>query len=234
MATIIIPARKGSTRLYNKPHCLINGIPLIKRVYQQAVLANVGKVYVASDCRDILAHVPAHAQVPTSEQCKTGTDRVAEAARLLNITDDVILNVQGDMPFIPSELIRDFAYFMETSKGISMGTVAVPEPTHAKRTVSIVLNQSAYAINFSRNPSPCGSWNAPMYFRHVGLYGFRPVALQTFTTLPFSAMEEDASLEQLRVIEHDPYPISVMLTTHNPGIEINTPQDLIEVNNGYS
>ena len=232
MATIIIPARKGSVRLPGKPLLLVKGVPLIVRVYEQAVAADVGPVFVTSDSHEILALIPHQRGVYTSPDCPTGTDRVAAAARVLQCKDEVIINVQGDMPFVSPSLIWDFANFMEETK-FQMGTVAIPTSGPVPPGfVSVVTDAFNNAVYFSRSRQAdlTNGHEAPS-LRHVGMYGFRAPELQVFSCYGESPLERQENLEQLRVIYYDMFPIKVMPTLEDPGPEINTLQDLTEVNN---
>lgn len=231
MATIIIPARMGSTRLPNKPMALIRGKQMIKRVYDQCIKAKVGPVYVASDdqivfdaCHDCFETIG----IMTSRNCISGTDRVAQAANILELDqDEIVLNVQGDMPFIPFKLISQFSEFMQ---GKDMGTVAIPliEPI-SHGLVSVTLNKKNQAMYFSRSNIPNGD-GASVYYRHVGMYGYKVSILREIAKHGKSMLEQAESLEQLRVIENDICKIDVMLSQIDPGGEVNTFADLQDIN----
>jgi 3-deoxy-manno-octulosonate cytidylyltransferase (CMP-KDO synthetase) len=229
MIAIIIPARMKSSRLPGKPLAQILGRTLISRVYDQCY-ATCPLLYVASDDVQILAQVPKHSQLLVKDPCFSGTDRVARAAKLLHAEDDdIIINVQGDMPFVSRDLITQFIQFMKDKE---MGTAAIehkgPVPDNF---VSLVMNRDQEAIYFSRSSIPSGFSQYPVnHYQHIGLYGYRVRILKEILKWRPSSLELSESLEQLRVIENNIAPISVMLTEHDPGPEINTPSDLVLVN----
>lgn len=230
MTTIIIPARMGSTRLPRKPLANINGKQLIKRVHTQCEKASVGPVYVASDDQlvfDCIHDVFDMIGVMTASTCISGTDRVAEAAMLLELPDDeIVINVQGDMPYIPVRMIHDFADFM---KNREMGTIVIPLSTPVcNDCVSVVLNHKQQVMYFSRANIPSG--NGSVHYQHVGMYGYRADVLKKIASYGQSRLEKAESLEQLRVIENDICRIDVMLSVLDPGPEVNTPEDLIKIN----
>ncbi len=221
MTTIIIPSRIGSTRLKNKPLIDINGVKLIERVFDQCSKSNINKVYVASDHQDILNLFPKQYRVMTSKFCTSGTDRVAEATEILGIDEnEVIINVQGDMPFIPPELINDFSKFMINRQ---LGTVAFDKYTPVNG-VNVVTDVIGNAIYFSRGElKPNGVW-------HIGMYGYSVEMLRRFRAHNVSPLEKGLSLEQMRFIDYNIHPIAVMRTSIHPGMEINTEEDIAIVN----
>ena len=224
--TIIIPARMQSKRLPGKPLLLVNGTPLIDRVFKQCIEADAGKVYVASDDEQILARVPIENQILVTAPCSCGTDRVALAAHGLKLPDDeIVINIQGDMPFIPASLIKEFSEFMQHH---DMGTAAIPSRAPLENGfVSVVLDKYKFAIYFSRAQIPAK--NGREYYQHIGIYGYRVKVLKAFVNSKKSMLEQAESLEQLRAVENRIAPIAVMLTRTDPGPEINTPQDIKNV-----
>jgi len=220
MTTIIIPSRIGSTRLKNKPLISINGITLVERVFNQCIQTGI-KTYVASDHQDILNLFPKQYRVMTSKFCNSGTDRVAEATEILGVDEnEVVINVQGDMPFIPPELISDFNKFMVNRQ---LGTVANNKYTPVEG-VQVVTDVIGSAVYFSRGElKPNGIW-------HIGMYGYSVEMLRRFRAHPVSPLEKGLSLEQMRFIDYNIHPISVMQTAIHPGMEINTEQDINQVN----
>lgn len=215
----------GSVRLPGKPTKSINGIPLIDRVYEQCTKAGTGKVYVASDSEEILLRVPQESRLLVTTKCKCGTDRVAMAAMMLGLPDDeIVLNVQGDMPYIPHQLIREFVGFMHFNDH-AMGTVAIKCTGGVPPGfVSVVLDKDGNAIYFSRSKIP--ALEAASYYQHVGMYGFKTEVLKKFINSKESMLEQAEGLEQLRVIENRLCNIGVMMTKTDPGPEINVPEDL--------
>lgn len=226
MAKIIIPARLNSKRLPGKPLCVINGTTLIMRVFKQCLKTKIDEIYVASDCEEILESFPEQTRILVTEKCDCGTDRVHIAAKKLKVEpDEVIINVQGDMPFIKPELINRFAEFMELND-IGCGTVAIPTKIQEKEDyVSVVCieNYQRKAIYFSRSLL---AQNHETFYRHVGLYGYRANILEQFYKAGYSQLEDAERLEQLRIIEHGICDIGVMLSGIDPGSEVNTFSDL--------
>jgi len=214
----VIPARLGSTRLHAKPLIKVGGVPLVRRVYDAArSCPSIDEVVVATDSREIADLVDGRA-VMTSSDHASGTDRVAEAARALDA--DVILNIQGDLPFLTHQIIEDLL----SGPVEPMATVAAPlDDPSDPATVKVVLDSLGRALYFSRSVIPHARGNAT-YLQHIGLYAFRRDFLETYASLPQTPLEVAESLEQLRVLEHG-YPIHVSLTAV-PMIEINTPADL--------
>jgi 3-deoxy-manno-octulosonate cytidylyltransferase (CMP-KDO synthetase) len=226
MATfIIIPARLKSKRLPGKPLAEIQGVPMVKRVYDQCVKSGIPKIYVASDSDEVLFYIPEKARIKVDgPNCFCGTDRVALAAMKLDISlFDHIINVQGDMPFIDPMLIRAFDKFMNNTK-CPVGTVAIP--THIKEHngyVSVVTDSEGRALYFSRSLL---RFSEKMFYRHVGMYGFTYSTLLQFQACK-SRLEDVEKLEQLRIVEFCLGKIDVMITSIDPGPEINTRDDYI-------
>lgn len=225
MTTIIIPARMGSVRLPGKPLKLIRGIPMVERVYRQCIKADVGSVFVATDSEEVAERIPEQHVIMTSTECRNGTERIAEAIEYLPLfPGEMVLNIQGDMPYVSAEIIRKFARFMNTVKGSCIvGTVSklgdIPEGG-----VSVVANTKQQALYFSRSPlPPLGTW-------HVGMYAYTSAALRLYKKRPPSPLEEALSLEQLRFLDYSIAPISVMYTEEIAGPEINTYEDLERIN----
>lgn len=214
----VIPARLGSTRLPAKPLRDIGGVPLVRRVYDAIRdCPLLDEVVVATDSPEVAALVDGRVLM-TSPDHPSGTDRVAEAARELDA--DVVLNVQGDLPFVTHQVIADLL----SAPAEPMATVAAPLADPADpATVKVVLDGQGRALYFSRSvvPYPRG---AATYLQHIGLYAFRRDFLETYTSLEQTPLEVAEGLEQLRVLEHG-YPIHVGMTAA-PMIEINTPEDV--------
>lgn len=214
----VIPARLGSTRLPSKPLREIGGVPLVRRVYDAIRdCPLLDEVVVATDSPEVAALVDGRVLM-TSPDHPSGTDRVAEAARELDA--DVVLNVQGDLPFVTHRVIADLL----SVPAEPVATVAAPlaDPSDPS-TVKVVLDVNGRALYFSRSviPYPRG---AATYLQHIGLYAFRRDFLETYTSLEQTPLEVAEGLEQLRVLEHG-YPIHVG-TTEAPMIEVNTPEDV--------
>ncbi|MCL2064882.1 MAG: 3-deoxy-manno-octulosonate cytidylyltransferase [Candidatus Cloacimonetes bacterium] len=240
--TAIIPARYASTRLPAKALRLIAGKTLIQRVFEAVFDTNLfSKVIVATDHSDIFEHVKCfHDEVMmTSIHHPSGTDRIAECSK--NINTDLIINVQGDEPFISKKplhlLINTFKN--ENIHIASMMTFFDNEDDLINPNfVKVVCDKNFDALYFSRaiipysvtgfqinnsQVSPISNQNAP-YYRHIGVYAYRPQMLKTFVALPQSNLEKIEKLEQLRLLENG-YKIRMVLTDYK-GIGIDTVDDL--------
>lgn len=226
----IIPARYESTRLPGKPLRKIAGETLIHRVYERAVLAQKPDlVIIATDHPLIEEEVKSFGGecVMTSPDHPTGTDRLAEAVR--HYPDyDIIVNVQGDEPFIDPAVIDDLAACLENRPDLDMATVSSPlkkEEYEDPSAVKVVVNARGEALYFSRSliPYPRHAFAAPPR-KHVGIYAYRRQFLLDFAAMPQTPLEKTESLEQLRALESG-YRIGV-ISTDMEGIGIDTEEDL--------
>jgi 3-deoxy-manno-octulosonate cytidylyltransferase (CMP-KDO synthetase) len=231
----IIPARYASTRFPGKPLARLGGKYIIERVYQQAS-SIVGEAYVATDDDRIFKAVEAFGgkAVMTRNDHKSGTDRIEEAATKLGTDADVIINVQGDEPFIqPSQLATVKALFDDEQTQIA--TLGKPfetmEAAENPNSPKIVTDVNGYALYFSRSVIPFvrgkerSEWLASFPFvKHIGLYAYRRDVLRQITKLPQSPLEIAESLEQLRWLQNG-YRIKVGLTDVET-VGIDTPEDL--------
>lgn len=233
---VCIPARMGSTRLPGKPLQDINGKPIIEHVYLRARESGAARIVVATDdsrieqaCRDFDAEVcmtdPAHA---------SGTDRVAEAMRMLGAEDDrLVINLQGDEPLMPGNIIDALAEMMIGSKDKpGIGTVASPiasaEEFDDPNVVKVVMDVNGNALYFSRARVPYPRDSAQQHsiaWRHLGIYAFRGKALQDFVALPVAGIEKTESLEQLRALANG-MSIRVCCVDTAPPRGIDTESDL--------
>ena len=227
---IVIPARYASTRLPGKPLLTINGKPLIRWVYEKASAARLkDEIIIATDDEGIakVSNDFGARVVMTSPDCKSGTDRVHEAIK--NEEGDIIVNLQGDEPFIRSDMIDTLFSSLEEDH-LDMATLCSPLGDENEyvdpNTVKVVLDRNGFALYFSRSPIPYirGDQMVPIY-KHVGIYGFSRVFLEKFVSMAKSRLEETESLEQLRVLENG-YKIKV-LTTQYDGFGIDTEADLV-------
>lgn len=222
----VIPARYASTRFPGKPLVDINGKTMLQRVYEEAAACEgVDEVIVATDDERIMAAAKACGAraVMTSEACRSGTDRVAEAVR--DVDADAIINIQGDQVIMDRQAVA--AMIAELESGCPMVTVAAPaspEDAQDPNTVKVVIALSGDALYFSRCPIPFtrNAGHSGM-LKHVGLYGFSRATLFRFTRLAQTPLEMTESLEQLRALENG-IPIRVVLSEGN-FFEINTPED---------
>lgn len=236
----IIPARYASTRFPGKPLALIHGKPMIRCVYEQALKA-LPDLWVATDDGRIEEAVKQFGGnvILTGSHHRSGTDRCAEALKLIhNHTKkifDVVINIQGDEPFIQPEQLRLLLSCFD-QPGTRLATLAKKITTQEElinpNIPKIVLNHHSEAIYFSRSVIPyirqadMSNWlNLHTFYKHIGTYAYLASTLNEITTLAPSALEKAESLEQLRWIENG-YPIQVAITTMET-ISIDTPEDLI-------
>lgn len=234
----IIPARYASTRFPAKPLALLGGKTVIQRVYEQ-VAGVLDDAYVATDDERIEAAVKAFSGkvVMTSVHHKSGTDRCYEACTKVGEGFDVVVNIQGDEPFIqPSQLETVKACFDDPSTQIA--TLVKPftadngfEALENVNSPKVVLNKNMNALYFSRSIIPyqrnvekCEWLKNHIYYKHIGLYAYRLEVLKEITALPQSSLELAESLEQLRWLENG-YTIKAGITEVET-IGIDTPQDL--------
>lgn len=239
----IIPARYASTRFLGKPLIDINGKPMIQRVYEQAKKSkNLSAVFVATDDKRIETHVKSFGGkvIMTSARHKSGTDRCAEAIKKINGKFDVVVNIQGDEPFIQPKQI-DLLCSCFRSKVVEIATlikkINTTEELLNRNTPKVVVNKNKEAIYFSRSPIPFyqnvedqEEWMLlHTYYKHIGIYAYRKETLQKLSKLKRSPLERAESLEQLRWIENG-YRINTAIT----GIEtvsIDTPEDFEKLSN---
>jgi len=232
----IIPARYASTRFPGKPLVDIGGMSMIQRVYEQAKKCDtLAEVFVATDDTRIFDHVIAFGgkAVMTADTHPSGTDRCAEVARL-HPEYDVVINIQGDEPFIDPEQINKVAGCFE-EPGTQLATLIKKINTTAElynlSTPKVIINTNHEAIYFSRSPIPHVRGQEPQnwlyhntYYKHIGIYGYKSEVLQQITKLPLSSLEKAESLEQLRWVENG-YRIKVA-ETDMESHAVDVPEDL--------
>jgi 3-deoxy-manno-octulosonate cytidylyltransferase (CMP-KDO synthetase) len=232
----IIPARYASTRFPGKPLVYIAGKSMIQRVYEQAKkCVTLSEVIVATDDERIFNHVTDFGgkAIMTSGEHQSGTDRCAEVAR--QYPDyKVIINIQGDEPFIePEQIDKVAACFKEdgTQLATLVKKILTTEELYNFSSPKVIINKQWEAIYFSRSPLPHVRGHEPQqwlyhytYYKHIGIYGYRSDILQQVTLLPVSSLEKAESLEQLRWIENG-YRIKVA-ETQLETYAIDTPEDL--------
>ncbi|MCX5889402.1 MAG: 3-deoxy-manno-octulosonate cytidylyltransferase [Deltaproteobacteria bacterium] len=231
----LIPARFGSTRFPGKPLALIAGKPLIQRVYEQArQVKELDGLYVATDDERIRACVESFGGrvVMTRADHPSGSDRLAEAAHLLGLSyDDLVVNIQGDQPLFPLDLIAHLATPLRRDPEAVLVTPArkITDPKIAAdpNVVKVVFDRRHRALYFSRSPLPCwrDSIDAPYFYRHLGLYAYQVGFLQKFVHLSPGRWEAAEKLEQLRALEHG-FPIHIV-ETDGDTLEVDTPADLL-------
>ena len=236
----IIPARYGSTRLPGKPLADIGGKPMIQRVYESTYKAKIlDRVLVATDDRRVEEAVKSFGGevMMTSKDHVSGTDRLAEAAR--KIRADLIVNVQGDLPFIQPETITRAVGPLRRDRSIPMGTVCTPidveEEWRSPNIVKVVRDAKGFALYFSRAAIPyprndvtqsqdSGAKKKIWGYRHLGLYVYRRDFLLKLARLRPTLLEQAESLEQLRALVYG-HPIFVA-DVNEQSVEVDTPEDL--------
>jgi 3-deoxy-manno-octulosonate cytidylyltransferase (CMP-KDO synthetase) len=248
--TVVIPARFASSRFPGKPLALIQGKPMIQHVYERALEAGARQVIVATDD----ASIEQSAQGFGADVCMTssdhdsGTTRIAEVIELRKIDNqEIVINVQGDEPFIPPTNIRQVADNLAQFTHYPMATlcfpITLPEDVLNPNIVKVVKDEHNKALYFSRAPIPYPRADMKVseshgltleklsydYFRHIGIYGYRAEFVTKFGQMRSSALEYCESLEQLRVLEHG-YSIHVAQAVDAPPHGVDTPEDLAKLN----
>lgn len=238
--TVVIPARHASTRLPGKPLADIVGKPMVLHVWERAREAGASRVVIATDderIRDVCSAQGAEV-VMTSASHMSGTDRINEAISALALPDDgIVVNVQGDEPFMPPENIRQVAELV-AMPGTDMATLHVPVESVGEfldpNVVKLVSDQHGRAIYFSRAPIP---WprdseleeGRPVFFqgavRHLGIYAYRVSALRRFSSAQPSALEDIEKLEQLRALWLG-MTIRTQIAARTPPRGVDTEEDL--------
>jgi len=235
----IIPARYHSNRYEGKPLGLICGKPMIRHVVERAWSVDLlSRVVVATDDLRIARVVEGFGGevVMTSPDHVSGTDRLAEAAEKLAIGEnDIVVNIQGDQPLFPPEVVAQVAGPLIKDPTLPMSTliyrIVRPEEIDDPNHVKTVFDCHANALYFSRSPIPFQrnpeESVKPTYYKHLGFYAYRKGFLLTFVALPEGEWERFEKLEQLRALEYG-YRIRVVLTEHD-SIEVDRPEDVLRV-----
>lgn len=230
-SVVIIPARLASTRLPNKPLAKIQGTPMILKVWQQAVAADVGEVFVAccgNEIADIITDAGGKA-VLTDPNHASGTDRIYEVIRGQSLSKDtIIINLQGDLPTISKESLKAVLDPLQNPK-VDIATLAVAisdpqqieNPNVVKLALSFMKPSIGRALYFSRSPIPYG---ATEYYHHIGIYAYRMASLERYVSLRPSLLEKTERLEQLRALE-DGMRIDVRIVDEVP-YSVDTQEDL--------
>ena len=234
----IIPARYASTRFPGKPLAMLGGKMVIQRVYEQ-VSASIADTYVATDDERILHAVESFGgkAVMTAATHQSGTDRIAEAVSIIGGQYDVVVNVQGDEPFIRRSQIETVCRCFDDEQ-TQIATLAKPfgneggfQPIANPNSPKVVVDNQGFALYFSRSVIPflrgkeTDTWpDSFPFLKHIGLYAYRTEVLREVTKLPQSSLEKAESLEQLRWLQNG-YKIKVGLTDVET-VGIDTPADL--------
>ncbi len=228
----VIPARFGSTRFPGKALASLEGKTVIERVYENAKKARLlEKVIIATDDKRIFSKAKSFGAevLMTSGKHNSGTERVAEVAR--KVSSDVVVNIQGDEPFLKSSMIDSLVKEFD-AKNVLMATLATKIKDLADldnpNIVKIVFDKDNYALYFSRSRIPHlrdkRQGTRHRYYKHIGIYGYRTRFLLDFVKLPVSGLEKVELLEQLRALENG-VRIKVALIKDDT-LSIDTPQDL--------
>lgn len=238
--TVVIPARYGSTRFPGKPLANILGKPMIQHVVERATEAGAKNVIVATDDDRIASVAKKFSDVcMTAQHHQSGTERIAEVITQRGIaTDTVVVNVQGDEPFVPAENIRQVARNLIERPDTPMATLATGIHDTADvfnpNTVKVLTNAAGNAIYFSRSAIPfdrekmmAGRKEADpsLYLRHIGLYAYRAGYVKRYVGYSPSVLEQIESLEQLRAIWYGDV-IHCDIAVEPPPVGIDTPEDL--------
>ena len=244
MITGIIPARYASKRFPGKPLVDIHGKSMLQRVYEQCQKSNLDRIVVATDDERIVAHVQDFEGevILTASTHKSGTDRIAEALDILNIQDDgLVVNIQGDEPFINPEDINLLTACFEKQKtqiATLVKKIDAIETLENPNKPKVVLNSNKEALYFSRAPIPHlkdfkkEEWlNHHIFFKHIGIYGFRTSILKEINQLPISLLEKKEGLEQLRWLENG-YRIQTA-ETNSESIAVDCQEDLIRIDKKF-
>ena len=243
----IIPARRASTRLPDKPLADIGGRPMVVRVAERAQASGASRVIVATDDQEIHDACAAHGveAIFTRADHQSGTDRIAEVVqRLQALPTQCIVNVQGDEPLIAPALIREVAQTLTLHPAATVATAATAvldsEHLQSPHIVKVVCDAEGLALYFSRAPIPYqrNHWPSltqirlsrpadgqPIAYRHIGIYAFRANALREFVDWPACPIEQAEQLEQLRWLWHG-HRIAVHHAEMAPAPGVDTPEDL--------
>jgi 3-deoxy-manno-octulosonate cytidylyltransferase (CMP-KDO synthetase) len=240
---VIIPARFGSTRLHGKPLLQIGDRPLIQWVWQSAVESGAASVLIATDDDRIRAAALGFGAdcLMTSPHHVSGTDRIAETVRVRGFAaDDIVVNLQGDEPAMPAEVVARVAHGLRDVAGADISTAAAPIRSLREfldpNCVKALRDPDGRALYFSRAPVPwprdsiaaerpasfVGAW------RHIGIYAYRVRSLLQFAAWPPTPLEMTEKLEQLRALEHGMH-IHVVTLRESPPAGVDTPEDLERV-----
>lgn len=245
--TVVIPARYGSTRLPGKPLLDIHGKPMVQRVWEQARLSGAARVVIATDDTRIVASAESFgAQVcMTRPEHPSGTDRLQQVVEELQLPDDhIVVNVQGDEPLIPPQVIDQVAANLaqHTQAGIATLCEQIRDigELNSANVVKVVSDANGMALYFSRSPVPyprdafmhdqgvmpaTGTW-----YRHIGIYAYRTRFLHRYVTWSPAPQEQLECLEQLRALHHG-VQIHVDEASHDVPAGVDTLDDLAVVRN---
>lgn len=229
----VIPARYASTRFPAKLMEDLAGKTIIRRTYEGTLATELfDDVFVVTDSVIIYTEIVNHGgkAVMSIKEHESGSDRIAEAVK--DIDADIVINVQGDEPFVSKENLEKLIaiFIADIDKGVDLASLMTPindwDVIENPNNVKVVVDKSNTALYFSRSviPYPRDKEIDVQYYQHIGVYAFRKQALLEFTTLPMKFLEASEKLEQLRYLEYGKR-IKMAITMHL-GIGIDTPEDL--------
>ena len=206
---------------------------MVVRVAERSAQSAANRIIVATDAQEIESVCKAAnlEVMMTREDHPSGTDRLAEVALQLGLNDEaIVVNVQGDEPLIPVDLINQVANTLQSKPHCAMATAAVAIHDQSEITnpnaVKVVLSKNNEALYFSRSAIPFDrNHSSPIYYRHLGIYAYRTGFLKAFSNLAISPLEQAESLEQLRALWHG-YAIAVHITPESPPPGVDTQADL--------
>ena len=234
---VVIPSRYGSTRFDGKPLAKIAGKPMIQHVCERSAAARgVAGVFVATDDQRIFDAVTAFGgkAVMTSDENRSGTDRVGEAAETIGIgLGDVVVNVQGDQPLLDPRCLEEVVEPFYRDPGLGMSTLAFRILREKEKTdpkdVKVTFDLFGDALYFSRSLIPWGREAGEAYdvYKHLGVYAYTRSFLDRFRQLPTGRLEQIERLEQLRAIEHG-LRICVVVTEYDSP-EVDLPEDVARI-----
>ena len=228
----MIPARYAATRFPAKLMQLLGSKTVIRHTYDNSLATDLfDEVIVVTDSEIIFNEITTHGgkAIMSKKNHDSGSDRIAEAATNLDV--DIIVNVQGDEPFVQKEPLENLlATFKDANVQVAslMQILADPILIEDPNYVKVAVDKNSNALFFSRSvvPYPRDKAIATTYYEHIGVYAFRKSALMNFTSWPITPLEAAEKIECLRYLEYG-VPIK-MVTTKYMGIEIDTPEDLIK------
>lgn len=229
----MIPARYSASRFPGKLMQDLAGKPVIRRTYEATLATNLfDDVFVVTDSDIIYNEIVNNGgkAIMSKKEHECGSDRIAEAVEFMDV--DVVINVQGDEPFTDKESLSKLieVFKNDIGKEVDLASLMVEitdeEEINSPNTVKVVVNQSNFALYFSRSviPYPRDKNAGAKYYKHKGVYAFRKQAILDFYKLPMQATEATEKLEQLRFLEYNKK--IKMVETNVQGIEIDTPEDL--------
>jgi 3-deoxy-manno-octulosonate cytidylyltransferase (CMP-KDO synthetase) len=226
----LIPARYDATRFHGKLMADLGGKPVIRRTYDKTIETKLfDEVIVVTDSELIFDEITSHGgkAVMSKKEHDSGSDRIAEAAADMNV--DIIVNVQGDTPFIKKEPLQKLLdQFNDSSVQVAslMQVLKDPKEINDPNFVKVAVDKNSNSLFFSRSviPYPRDKQTPTTYYEHIGVYAFRKKALLHFTTWPVTPLEGAEKIECLRYLEHG-MPLRMVVVDYM-GIEIDTPEDL--------